>query len=439
MLAFWPNIAVFFAAFILSAAIAMAGWSGRLSIAASPKRVAVQSFHLGQTPRLGGIAIITSTVMAAILFFPDEFWNGHIFIFICCMPALILALREDCGFSVTPNLRLVSCFLSSLIYLIFTGDLLPRVGIGFFDEIIRNTILGLIISTLFVTAAVQSMNLIDGLNGLCSGIGFLISVCLAAVAEFSNSAELFYVSTISAAAILGFFVVNYPAGGLFLGDSGAYWIGFSLSFLGIHFLRQIPDFSAPAILLIFFWPAFDIFLAIWRRFYLRRRLFQPDRMHPHHIAVRLLRVRFVGADRRLVANSFAAFLILLLAAPPMMLGVAFWNSQGAAWGALLFCIVTYPAFYVFTVRAARRDLIKRGARRARRSSAEAPSAGYAIFGRGATSMLRAQASDRIEEPFVNKSRPSAIAHNEGTSIASEYLEGNYSDEKKKGNFCTINK
>lgn len=415
--AFWPNIATFFISFILSTAIAMAGWCGRLIVFVPANQRAVQNFHLGQTPRLGGASIIIATTVSAIFFFPDEFWTGYIFVLICCFPALALAMLEDTGFDVAPVLRLGACFLSSAIYLKITGDILPTVGIEIFDQFLLWPAIGFVISILFVTAAVQAMNLIDGLNGLCSGIGFLIYICFAIVAQAAENSNLFYISTAGAIAILGFFVVNYPGGSIFLGDSGAYWLGFSLSLFAIHFLREVPDFSAPAMLLIFFWPAFDIFLAIWRRLFLGRHLFRPDRMHPHHIAVRTLRARLVGAGGRPVANSLAASLILLLAAPPMALGVAFWNDRAAAWSVLLFCVVAYPAFYLFAVRAARRDIMKSAAHRKRIVGADKSNADYAALGWRAASRVQVEAGIVPVTSVVGTGRPAAIAATNGISSA----------------------
>ena len=344
----------------------MVGWYGRVIALVPLNRRAIQNFHLGQTPRLGGIGVIFATLIASTLFFPSHFWAGYILIFFCCLPALCLGLLEDIGIRVAPVLRLCACFICAAVYLFITGDALPRVGIEAFDAALRNVTFSLLISAICVTVAVQAMNLIDGLNGLCSGIGFMICMCMALIANKAGNDMLFYITTTSSVAILGFFVVNYPSGGIFLGDSGAYWIGFSLSLLGIYFMRQIPSLESPALLLIFFWPAFDVCLAVARRLLLRRRLFSPDRIHPHHIAVRVLEARLVGPQRLRIANSLAACIILALAVPPMTLGVVFWNNQVAAWSALLVCLFGYTTLYIVAVRATRRDLARRGGRGATR-------------------------------------------------------------------------
>ena len=348
--AFWPNLTTFATAFALSAAIAIAGWFGRLQLAAPGQDRAVQRVHTGHPPRLGGVGLFFSCALAALLFLPDDFMREYYLIVVCSTPVLIFAFCEDIGIPIAPSKRFFATFISAGAYIAVSGNVLPRSGVAFVDVWLAMPWVTAILSILLISAAVQSMNLIDGLNGLCSGVAIIITLCLAYIGQSAENWLLFYISTIFCVAVIGFFVVNFPSGSIFLGDCGAYWLGFLLSVLGIYFLRIIPDLAAPALLLIFFWPAFDLSLAVWRRLVTRRHLFRPDRMHPHHVALRLMRARLGEAGRSQSANSIAAVVILLLAAPPMCLGALLWRDAAMAWTTLLVCSVVYVGLYVSAVR-----------------------------------------------------------------------------------------
>ena len=346
---FWPHLITFLVSFSLSAAIAVAGWCGGLRAISPDTERAVQSSHVGRVPRLGGIGVIFGTTLAAAAFFPDQFWRGHLYIIVCAFPALALAILEDVGRQTRPSLRLAVTFAAAACYMVATEEYLPRTNVAVIDDLLAHPMFAMALSTVLVSAAVQAMNLIDGLNGLCSGIAFLICVSLAYIAEADGNKPLFYLATTSAVALLGFFVVNYPSGGLFLGDTGAYWVGFSLSLMSIHFLRQMESLAAPAMLLLFFWPAYDLFVTVCRRLISRRHLFTPDRLHPHQIAVRFVRRRLSGPQRRRAANPIASFVIIVVALPPMFLGALFWNRPGVAWIALGVCILVYGLGYVWVL------------------------------------------------------------------------------------------
>lgn len=356
---FWPHLITFLVSFSLAAAIAIAGWCGRLHGLTPDAERAVQSSHAGRVPRLGGMCVIFGMTLAAMVFFPEQFWRGHLFIIVCAFPALCLAILEDVGRQTPPSLRLAATFAGTAFYMMATNEFLPRTDVAVIDELLKYPTFAFALSMVLVAATVQSMNLIDGLNGLCSGIAFLICVCLSYIAQAAGQTALFYLATTSAVAILGFFVVNFPSGSLFLGDTGAYWIGFSLSLMAIHFLWQIDSLAPPAMLLLFFWPAYDLTVTVCRRLVSRRHLFSPDRLHPHQIAVRFVRRRLSGPQRRRAANPIASFLTILLAVPPMLLGAMFWSRPEAAWTALGVCALIYGFAYAWAVTAARAGALRR--------------------------------------------------------------------------------
>ena len=147
------------------------------------------------------------------------------------------------------------------------------------------------------------------------------------------------------AAVLGFLVLNFPLGKIFLGDGGAYAMGHLLVWSAIILINGSTDVSAFSILLVFFWPVADTGLAIWRRWKLGNPTDRPDRLHFHQLAMRFLEIRFFGRDRREIANPMATLILIPMISAPQVLGVLFWNDFRASVvstaGMGLLFIVTY--------------------------------------------------------------------------------------------------
>ena len=131
-------------------------------------------------------------------------------------------------------------------------------------------------------------------------------------------------------AVLGFMVLNFPMGKIFLGDGGAYALGHLLVWSAIILINGATDISAFAILLVFFWPVADTGLAIWRRWKLGNPTDRPDRLHFHQLAMRFLEIRFFGRDRREIANPVATLILIPLISAPQVLGVLFWDDFKAS-------------------------------------------------------------------------------------------------------------
>ena len=104
------------------------------------------------------------------------------------------------------------------------------------------------------------------------------------------------------AAVLGFMILNFPFGKIFLGDAGAYVLGHLLVWTSILLIKYQPSVSPFAVLLVFFWPIADTGLAIWRRLKLGNPTDRPDRLHFHQLTMRYLEIRFFGRDRRNISN-----------------------------------------------------------------------------------------------------------------------------------------
>lgn len=306
---------------------------------------AVQASHLRPTPRVGGIAILVSFAVCWSLAPPQV---SEIFgkILLANSVLFLVSLREDLGFAVSPRRRLLAALAASMATILALGIWLPRADVPVLDALMPFWAVGIPL-TLFATVGMANgFNLIDGVNGLAGVTGIAGAIALAVIADRAAEPALMQLSLMLAAGVLGFLLLNYPTGLIFLGDAGAYTLGFVLSWIGIAILVQAPAASPWAILLTLFWPVADTSLAIWRRSQRRADKMLPDRLHIHQLVMRSLEIHLLGRSRRHIANPLSTlFLAPFVSAPPLF-GVLFWDQPMKALlsvlvlGALIFTSYT---------------------------------------------------------------------------------------------------
>ena len=164
------------------------------------------------------------------------------------------------------------------------------------------------LTLLCVTGVANAINIIDGFNGLASMCVLMMLLAIAYVGFAGRRHARRHVALIAAGAVLGFFIWNFPAGLIFLGDGGAYFLGFVLAELSVLLLARNPQVSPMFPLLLCAYPIFETVFSMYRRRVLRgvADRAQPDGIHLHTLIHRRLdalrprqpRQRHGGADRR---------------------------------------------------------------------------------------------------------------------------------------------
>jgi len=207
---------------------------------------------------------------------------------------------------------------------------LKNLGIPGVDTLLMFAPVGILFTIFAAVGVVNAFNLIDGLNGLSSYVAVSVSVSMSIIAFQSDNTQVSTFLVLVVAAVLGFMVLNFPMGKIFLGDGGAYALGHLLVWSAIILTNDATDVSSFSILLVFFWPVADTGLAIWRRWKLGNPTDRPDRLHFHQLTMRVLEIRFLGRDRREIANPVATLILIPLISAPQVLGVIFWNNFKAS-------------------------------------------------------------------------------------------------------------
>jgi UDP-N-acetylmuramyl pentapeptide phosphotransferase/UDP-N-acetylglucosamine-1-phosphate transferase len=145
---------------------------------------------------------------------------------------------------------------------------------------------GAIFSTFAIVGMMNAINIIDGFNGLASGIVLIILVSFGIIAYQHHNDELLYVISIIAGSILGFFVLVFPKGKIFLGDGGAYMLGFIVAILGIFLASKYENVSPWYILSIFIYPVWEVLFSIGRKLSIGLSPMKPDSYHMHMLVHR---------------------------------------------------------------------------------------------------------------------------------------------------------
>ena len=353
---------LFFVSFVLCIIIIVSSGSG-FSRRGEVDQTAVQSAHSGFVPRVGGLAIYISILVLIPLlslgFIPlsvvfDLDAEQLTLLIVSAAPVFSVGLTEDLGYDMSPKARLIASAASSLVAILLFKVWLENLGIPGVDTLLIFAPFGILFTIFATVGVVNAFNLIDGLNGLSSYATVSVAFSLSIIAFQAGNTQVSIFLVLMVAAVLGFMVLNFPMGKIFLGDGGAYALGHLLTWSAIILINDANEVSAFAILLIFFWPVADTGLAIWRRWKLGNPTDRPDRLHFHQLAMRFLEIRFFGRDKREIANPLATLILIPLISAPQVLGVLFWDDfkasvVGAASMGLLFLIT-----YLVGIAAAKR-------------------------------------------------------------------------------------
>jgi UDP-N-acetylmuramyl pentapeptide phosphotransferase/UDP-N-acetylglucosamine-1-phosphate transferase len=270
-----------------------------------------------------------------------------------------VGLAEDLGWHVTPRTRLVAATVAGMLVVVLMGAWVPRIGPPALDVIMANGWLGIPITLFVVVGISNAFNLIDGVNGLAGVTGLACAIGLAFIAQKSGDDTMVLFANLIALSIIGFLALNWPFGWIFLGDAGAYTLGFVLSWFGVAIVIGSPDVTPWAVLLTMAWPVVDTLLAIYRRGARRASTMQPDRLHIHQMVMRTLEISVLGRQRRHYANPITTVILTPFVVFPVFLGVMLWDKPLAAFLSFVGLIALVFLGYFTMVRLVRSGVVKR--------------------------------------------------------------------------------
>jgi UDP-GlcNAc:undecaprenyl-phosphate GlcNAc-1-phosphate transferase len=138
------------------------------------------------------------------------------------------------------------------------------------------------VSLVWIVGVTNAMNLIDGLDGLSSGLGAIIAATLTVICWQAGQWVGVVIGLALFGALLGYLPFNFPPARIFLGDTGSLLIGFGLALLAMEGYRKQAFLAFIVPILALAIPLLDTLLSILRRVRSGRGVFSPDKLHMHH-------------------------------------------------------------------------------------------------------------------------------------------------------------
>jgi UDP-N-acetylmuramyl pentapeptide phosphotransferase/UDP-N-acetylglucosamine-1-phosphate transferase len=269
-------------AFVLNGLIAFAWHKKFYSKLGLKTYQAIQRIHLNETPRLGGFIFLLSLVGFTSQCHFGEGANILRLILISLIPAVLVALKEDLFHDVEPAMRLLSIIFAGWLFRAsYTGALPNMTEIPFVGELFLLQGGVSLFYILSMVAIANGMNLIDGVNGLCSAVA--LSILSALLFLSYKTGDTVMLSTLFSVILLviPFMLLNFPFGKIFLGDLGAYCLGLILGMLTIILFGRHPEISPYLAVLILIYPLTEMVFTMVRRILRGVSVFRPDTLHLH--------------------------------------------------------------------------------------------------------------------------------------------------------------
>ena len=292
---------------------------GRFSMDVS---VGIQKFHTDPTPRVGSIAITAGIVAAYVLADPArKVLLGPLIL--AGIPAFVFGLLEDITKRVSVLARLLATMACGVLGWAITGLSITDTNVPGLDWLLGFSLVSVAFTAFAVGGIANAINIIDGFNGLAVGAITTILVSFSFMCIAVGDKNLAIACLILAAPVVGFGLVNWPMGKLFLGDGGAYFVGFALAWVAVLILARHPQISAWAPMLVCGYPVLEVFFSIARR---RRRNLSAgdaDRLHLHSLVKRRVMRRLLPNASNLMRNSATGACMWLAALIPAFIAVQF--------------------------------------------------------------------------------------------------------------------
>jgi UDP-N-acetylmuramyl pentapeptide phosphotransferase/UDP-N-acetylglucosamine-1-phosphate transferase len=213
--------------------------------------------------------------------------------------------------------------------------------------------LAIVVTAIVVAGGCNAINIIDGFNGLSGSAVVIMAAGLMAVALKSGDAYIAMNGALCIGATLGFMLLNYPAGRLFLGDGGAYYLGFWLAEMAVLLLVRNPAVSAWQVLAICAYPIIEVLFSVYRRKFIKKvSPGAPDALHLHALIFRRLVFKHVRADssRPWKRNAAVAFVMAPVIAICVYVSVQFGASTPVSIAIVIAQLAIYIAIYGRLVR-----------------------------------------------------------------------------------------
>lgn len=315
----------------------------------------VQKNHVHSVARIGGLSIFFAVALSACI----SIWrvpamtSWMVSLMACSFIAFAGGIVEDYTGKVSAMRRLLLTMIAALLAYFLLDARLDRIDWPFSVWPLAIW-LALPLSVLAVAGIANAINIIDGFNGLASVVTICMLLSLGYVALQVNDMFVLVAALMVAGATAGFLIWNYPVGLIFLGDGGAYFIGFMLGELALLLVVRNPQVSTWYAALLLIYPAFETLFSAYRRMFVRGKSpTMPDGIHLHSLIFRRIVQWAVGRKEGralLRRNSLTSPYLWMFSLMAVIPATMFWRHT---WVLMVFCLLFMTSYIWLYVRIVR--------------------------------------------------------------------------------------
>ena len=251
--------------------------------------------HSRPMPLLGGLAMFAGFAVAVIVLVPHS--REATGVLVVSGLATLLLIADD-RWPVRPMVKFGFQVLVALVAVAVFGFVIPYFGLPTLGgaQLVQLGWLGIPISIFWLLGMQNTVNFLDGVDGLAAGVVLIVAITLliaAAGTRLADSLEAVQLAGALAGTCAGFLLFNFHPAKIFMGDSGSHFLGAALGVISIIGVSKVAvAFALAAPLLALALPIADTAWAIVRRRLSRSSVAQPDLLHLHH------RLQAFGLDPR---------------------------------------------------------------------------------------------------------------------------------------------
>lgn len=236
--------------------------------------------HKRPMPIAGGIAIYIAATVAILVFIP---LNKNILSLIIGSTIILISGLLDDKYSISPKAKIAFQLAAGLMIALSGSQIEFFTNIISTKEVVWLKYLSIPVTLFWICGITNTVNLIDGLDGLAAGVSLISAVSLMCIALKMNHVAVAIIAAAVGGSCLGFLPYNFNPAKIFMGDTGALYLGFMLSYISIQgVMKYATTLMIFVPVLVLGVPVFDTAFAMIRRYVSGKKIFDADKGHLHH-------------------------------------------------------------------------------------------------------------------------------------------------------------
>lgn len=236
--------------------------------------------HKRPMPIAGGIAIYIAATVVILVFIP---LNKNILSLIIGSTIILISGLLDDKYSISPKAKIAFQLAAGLMIALSGSQIEFFTNIISTKEVVWLKYLSIPVTLFWICGITNTVNLIDGLDGLAAGVSLISAVSLMCIALKMNHVAVAIIAAAVGGSCLGFLPYNFNPAKIFMGDTGALYLGFMFSYISIQgVMKYATTLMIFVPVLVLGVPVFDTAFAMIRRYISGKKIFDADKGHLHH-------------------------------------------------------------------------------------------------------------------------------------------------------------